>query len=380
MAGESLLNSTTTPLDAGQSYLGASENNFERDVFCNVVTDQDGVLYFEFSNDNINWNDFPPTGFEVRAGKPAAHNAFKGQRFFRIRFENTSGVNQTFLRLYTYFGDYRQLSAPLSLPQSNTADAILTRQLSELEVLKGGFSDIKVISKFGRNPDIDAGTAPEDVWNGGGAYTGFPTTAAENLVVVSDNAADTAAGTGGRSIRIFYHDENYNCFDSNNEFLFTDVVLNGTTPVNTGVLATRVWRAQIWGAGSSGSNVGTVTVRWATTTSVVFTQIAPLVGQSFSTAFTIPTGWTGYLKTLRASLNDGGTNRAEVVIRTRTIGTDPVVRQILPFSITDVSPSNQTFFGGSEFKEMTDIVVRVNSVLNNNASVAAGYGLLLVRN
>lgn len=58
------------------------------------------------------------------------------------------------------------------------------------------------IDKVGRNPDVDAATAPEGVWNGGGLYTGFNAVAAQTVTVVSSSANDAAAGTGMRSVRL----------------------------------------------------------------------------------------------------------------------------------------------------------------------------------
>ena len=44
-----------------------------------------------------------------------------------------------------------------------------------LEVSRGAVNGWSTRRKFGRNADVDAGSTPEDVWNGGGVYTGFPT-------------------------------------------------------------------------------------------------------------------------------------------------------------------------------------------------------------
>ena len=69
------------------------------------------------------------------------------------------------------------------------------------------FSDNKpkLGSKFGRNSDIDGNTSPEDLWDGGGLYTGFNCTEAETLEFFSSDIEDTGAlvssgtTTGGSS-------------------------------------------------------------------------------------------------------------------------------------------------------------------------------------
>lgn len=67
---------------------------------------------------------------------------------------------------------------------------------SDLLLALGMTQGLSLVLKFGRNPDVDTG-ASEDIWNGGGLYTGFPTTgSAEPLGVASSSANDTAAGTG----------------------------------------------------------------------------------------------------------------------------------------------------------------------------------------
>jgi hypothetical protein len=87
------------------------------------------VLYFDFSNDGTNWNVFPPAGFTLTAGVYEAHKALKAGRYFRARVTNTSGSNQTYLRLYTYFGVFDQLTSPLNFSLNNEADAITTKSV-----------------------------------------------------------------------------------------------------------------------------------------------------------------------------------------------------------------------------------------------------------
>lgn len=126
-AGYGWLNTTTTPLNAGQSYTGSAEQNTFSEVMISCKTDKAGILHFDFSNDSTNWDTFPVAGFSVSANIHEFHTAVKGPRYFRVRFENTSGENQTYLRLYTYYGTYRQGNAPLNSSIGDDSDAIITR-------------------------------------------------------------------------------------------------------------------------------------------------------------------------------------------------------------------------------------------------------------
>lgn len=62
-----------------------------------------------------------------------------------------------------------------------------------LEVIQGRYPEIRYDTKFGRNADIDTGSAPEDIWHGGGLYTGHSATANENLDTRSSSSNDTGA-------------------------------------------------------------------------------------------------------------------------------------------------------------------------------------------
>lgn len=49
--------------------------------------------------------------------------------------------------------------------------------LDGILISTGGVPGVSAVSKFGRNPDIDTATVPEDVWAAGGLCTGFPLSA-----------------------------------------------------------------------------------------------------------------------------------------------------------------------------------------------------------
>lgn len=57
------------------------------------------------------------------------------------------------------------------------------------------------VNKFGRNPDVDVGSVPEDVWDAGGVWVAPQAARIHDLA--SSSALDTAAGTGARTVRVF---------------------------------------------------------------------------------------------------------------------------------------------------------------------------------
>ena len=105
-------NSTNTPLNDGQTFTGTGELNTFPEVLVTVKTDQSGILYAEFSDDNSNWDS--SLSYNVDADTNEIHRLVKGGRYFRARFTNNSGSNQTFIRLNTSYGSFNQLSSPLN--------------------------------------------------------------------------------------------------------------------------------------------------------------------------------------------------------------------------------------------------------------------------
>ncbi len=74
----------------------------------------------------------------------------------------------------------------------------MSRQFSReflFDVQRGLVPKHSIINKFGFNSDIDTGAVPEDIWNGGGLYTGFDATAAETLEVYADTGGTVNTGS-----------------------------------------------------------------------------------------------------------------------------------------------------------------------------------------
>jgi hypothetical protein len=93
------------------------------------------------------------------------------------------------------------------------------------EISAGMIQRFTVENAFGRNPDVDTATDPEDVWNYGGLQTYMA--AAAELHISSSNGADTQV------IAIDYLDVDW--------LRQTGLIaLQGQTEVNTGITAIRV--------------------------------------------------------------------------------------------------------------------------------------------
>lgn len=226
---------------------------------------------------------------------------------------------------------------------------------------------------FGRNADVDAA---EDIWTGGGDYTGF-TAAAGALEILSGSALDTAAGTGARTVRVYYLDATGVGFDVSENPLFVDVTLNGVTPVALGVTALRAYKAVVLTAGSGKTNAGDLTVRQVATPSNILVSVPTGVSVSQSTNYTVPLGWTGYLQDFEVSMTDNTANRAIVAIKTLAAGVQTLGN---PFSINSAVQYVSRPHGRIVLPELTDMVFRALSVQNANADITISWSMLLIKN
>ena len=140
----------------------------------------------------------------------------------------------------------------------------------------GRVDGISLFRKFGENSAV--GTSYEDVWVPGGSYV-FPT-GAETLSVFSDNAADTSAGTGARTVKIIG-------LDASLLEIEETVTLNGVTPVTTSNEFYRVNKMLVLTAGSAGSNVGEIEADQSTS-GLELADIAATEGSTLQLIYTVP--------------------------------------------------------------------------------------------
>lgn len=242
-----------------------------------------------------------------------------------------------------------------------------------LSIAGGLVPGVTLVNKFGLNPDIDTGSVPEDVWGGGGPYTGFPDIAPEILRFTSTSASDSAAGTGARTVQVTGLDANWN-------ILSETITLNGLTPVTSVNTFRRVHTMRTITAGSGGVNAGDITVQYNTTTSVVFLVMATGRNQTNNVSFTIPEGYTGYVTKVHGVIRLPGTatDNASGNLWIREFG--EVFRSRRPFIIRTEAPWNDEIYGGLRLPSKSDITVRITNVAASNTEVIVALDIVLIQN
>jgi len=177
-----------------------------------------------------------------------------------------------------------------------------------------------------------------DVWPGGGTFPFIPNGAPVNLEVNFANAADTAAGTGARSVSLSLLDPSYS------EVSITIVSNGGTVAVPNGPYQA-VNQAFITGAGSGQVNAGTITVRDAGGAGSNRCIIPAGAGISQQSQYTVPDGHMLLVKSVEMEINSsagggGGTTKgADCSFYFGTPGaTNPFFRLPRKMSCTDITP------------------------------------------
>lgn len=255
------------------------------------------------------------------------------------------------------------MSYPRGINEITEQYPLPVRDASALSIAQGNISGQAWVLKSGKNPDVDTATVPEDVWNGGGAYTGFPTTAPEIVQVFSSSASDTGVLT-----------ITYLPTATSTAYTTGTVTLNGTTPVDCAFSAYRVHSAFYT---SVAGNVGEISIRWKVTTSVRFVKMPIGTNQSYVAAYTIPFGTTGYLYEVFCSIQGGTTASVDGALWIRMNGMQFRLRR--NFTVQNGSFYRENLNGAFVLPALTDIQVRITSCTSNNTPVVAGYTILLVQ-
>lgn len=259
---------------------------------------------------------------------------------------------------------------------------LLTRIKSEeitsingINVSAGDVNNMIHVNKFGRNEDVDTGTA-EDVCNSGGTYAGLPISTTQTIQIFSSSTSDTSAGVGARTISISGLQST-----SATDYTEETLTLNGTTPVvsvNSWYRVNRVW---VETAGSTGSNVGQITVRHSTTTANVFALMQIGLNQSTIGAYTIPFDTIGYLSSIRVSLvrSSGSPGSGTLTLRIRDTLNGGVFRTREIIDLQTGGPVIIKYDYPKQLPAGADVKIRVESVSDNNTIVTGGFTILMLK-
>jgi hypothetical protein len=238
------------------------------------------------------------------------------------------------------------------------------------------------VAPLGWNADIDVATVPEDVWSAAeiGVVNGIdhklvqlPPAGGLAMEAVSDSAADSAAGTGLRTLTISYLDASYVAGT-------LVVTLNGTTPVALAPTILRINNAIITTAGSSEVNAGNISIRAAGGLGATYAYVRAGHGILQSSLFTVPANQA-------LDVFDILTSIAQVDTTQRAALFSLIVRFSTGRRVAGLSfgfTSNVGYYNHTAgtvpfntFPAGTDIWVRVDSVSANNTAVSAALlGLL----
>lgn len=277
--------------------------------------------------------------------------------------DDTTGIAITQAQLFdrTESGDVQPIGNSNPLTVANFA----------LLTARGLIPGQELFEKFGRNPAISTTDDPQDVWGGGGLYTGQPLTAAEKVSVVSGSTSDdNAGGTGLRSLRLFGQLAGVEQTE--------DVLLAGTTPVLTLKDWDRIYRVRGLTAGTGGFNVGAITVNHAVTTANVFAIVPIGSNRSQIGAFTVPAGKRLYMRSLDSRIirANGGLGSGTIALMQRNSGA--VWEQTRTTDVNTNGPASLDLGLSARYEPLTDLVMRVLDVTDNATSCTSQmFGILV---
>ncbi len=309
-------NSSTTPLGGAAAFTGTGDDVSRYSTITVFMdSDVDGTLSMQFSTDNSNWDRTKVVPLDVSIASGSVHTLEVVAQYFRVVFTNGAGA-QSHFRLQTIYHNARSGFLTSSPDQviSKINDAQIVRVSNDpfIDLSRSLYADKKVIHKFGAN--IDLSTTERDVWAYGGTNAPYgnidypwPTTT-ETLDLVSSSANDDATpttSTGAQTVVVEGLDGSWNEISET-------VSLNGTSAVTTSASFRRVFRAYVSDVGTyTGTNEGHITIT-NTSSAQVLAFITAGVGQTQMSHYTVPAGYTAYLRHLHAQVTVAANKEADV--------------------------------------------------------------------
>lgn len=247
------------------------------------------------------------------------------------------------------------------------------------EVAQGNVNGIVGVNKFGRSTNVDSGV-DTDIHDGANSTTDLDIwvapTAARVHNIKSDNAGDTSAGAGAKTIQI------YGLADWDSKETSEVITMNGTTNVATSAYVI-IHRMKVLTKGASGPNIGIITATAASDLTVT-AQINAGEGQTQMAIYGIPSIQTAYINRYYVSSIK---SVAAARVSHRLLANPEPDAELTKFVTkhTIGTSSDGTAFAPQVFNPPYKIagpaIIKIQSNSNtDNVDVSAGFDLYLVDN
>ena len=407
-------NSTTTPLGAGATFTGTAEDvtNYAI-IFLNVYADQASAtngLCIEYSTDGTNWDFSDCYTISATTGKQFSVPCFT--RYFRVKYIN-GAIAQTVFRLQIKVNTSNALESSHRIADtiSDQDDATLQKAViaalspggtfgnvnaslsgnlqttdaeNGLAIAKGEVTGTTFTHKFGNAPDFDYGDNEVTIWDGaddGQAWELMNYTYSSSADIDSISSSDS--GDTSLDITIVGLDTNW-------EEVTQTVALDATDSQTRVALSTslrRVYRAfNADGTDLTGHVI--IYVNTALTAGVPTDKtkirgiVDPVNQQTEMAVYTIPSGYTGYMRSWYTSAS-GANKTSNYVIRLKSREENKVFRTKHITAIADDGSSyiQHNYAEPEVFVEKTDIEMTAQMTANTTgASISGGFDIVLVAN
>ena len=240
----------------------------------------------------------------------------------------------------------------------------------ELQVARGQISWHRSVTIFGYNSDVD--TSLETVWPYGGLLP-YPSNALQ-LSVSSDNANDTSAGTGARTVYLEGLDADHNTISE-------VVTLNGQTAVTTTKSYLHINNCYVLTAGSGNSAAGTIYFGTGVVTAGVPATVYDVIQFDYNArvtgSYTVPAGYTAYVSQgLFSSGQSSGSG--PVTGRLMTRGTNNI-RLTAAVTTVNNGAADYSFEYPIVIPEKTTVEAQAVGAATNNACTSM-FVLVLIKN
>ena len=403
-------NSTSTPLLAGASFTGEAKEMLDYSiifitVYSDVASATDG-LSIQQSHDGTNW--YFTDEYTIPAASGKTFSVQPSAQYYRIVYTN-GGTDQTTFSLQTILkktnslpSSHRIQDAIIDDDDSQLVKSVLTAKKdtgtfdnigatasgnlrvteaeSGLAIAKGDVTGTTFIHKFGNAPDFDTGDGAVTIWDGANdgsidemQYT-YSTTAAIDSIS-SSNAGDTV-------------DIEIQGLDGNYDLTTQTVTLTGQTRVALSTSLIRVFRLKNVGATDLAGNCyvyenTTISGGVPTDTTKVRAMIANGNNQTLMAVYTIPAGYTGYMRDWYCSSSGAKKDSAFVVdLFARPFGQVFQLKHRSAINDNGSTYIQHKYEEPEKFTEKTDIEMRVTiaEASITEASVSGGFDIVLIQN